>query len=52
MVLVIVWALAIMALLALMIAWGATIDDASGAYTRAGRSAPDAPRRMVSSASR
>jgi hypothetical protein len=51
MVLVIVWVLAVMALLALMIAWGATIDDASRPYARARRTARVSHRRIVSSAS-
>jgi uncharacterized membrane protein len=50
--LVIVWVLAVMALLALMIAWGATIDDASDTYARAHRAWSAAPRRMASRASR
>lgn len=52
MVLVIVWTFAIMALLALMVAWGASIDDASDAYARSHRPSRHAPRRIAPSASR
>jgi hypothetical protein len=50
MVLVIMWGLAVMALLALMVAWGATIDDASRQYARSRRPVR-VSRRIVSSAS-
>jgi hypothetical protein len=52
MVLVIIWVLAVMALLALVIAWGATIDDASRTYTRSARPMRGVHGRMASSASR
>jgi hypothetical protein len=52
MVLVIVWVLAIMALFALVIAWGVTIDGASRLYARSGQPSSIAPRHMASPASR
>ena len=52
MVLVIVWTFAIMALLALMVAWGASIDDASDAYARSRRPPRGTSRRIASSAPR
>ena len=48
MVLAIVWVLAVTALLALIIAWGATIDKASDSYARSF----GPPRQVVSSISR
>ena len=52
MVLVIMWVLAVVALLGLMIAWGATIDDDATSYARSGRPMRRASRRVASIASR
>jgi hypothetical protein len=40
MVLAIMWVVVVVALLALMVAWGGTIDDASAAHTRTPRAMP------------